>query len=137
LCLRQAQWPDLTCFGRGEMRSAAFVGATRPCRSASRNNRRTPEQLTFGCSCLFEPGNLDRGQTNQKIFMTNPAVRNDTQIDRVCSAAICEEMGDRLRIDLTAKPERLPQHMRMLVEQMALNDRVSALLSAKGETAVN
>src|ERR1700716_3699702 len=30
--------------------------------------------------------------------MTSPAVRNDIQIDRVRSAAICEEMGDHLRI---------------------------------------
>ena len=59
--------------------------------------------------------------------MTSPAVRNDIHIDRVSSAAICEEVGDRLRIGLTGKPERMPQHMRMLVEQMALNDGVSAL----------
>ena len=59
--------------------------------------------------------------------MTSPAVRNDIHIDRVSSAAICEEVGDRLRIGLTGKPERMPQQMRMLVEQMALNDGVSAL----------
>jgi len=54
--------------------------------------------------------------------MTSRAVRNDIHIDRVSSAAICEEIGDRLRIGLTGKPERLPQHMRMLVEQIAQND---------------
>jgi hypothetical protein len=59
--------------------------------------------------------------------MTNPAVRNDIQIDRVSSAAICEEVGDRLRVDLTGKPERMPQHMRMLVEQIARNEGISAL----------
>jgi hypothetical protein len=63
--------------------------------------------------------------------MTNPAVRKNIQIDRVSSAAICEEVGDRLRIGLTGKPERMPQHMRMLVEQIAQNDRVSAVRSAK------
>jgi len=69
--------------------------------------------------------------------MTSPAVRSDIQIDRVSSAAICEEIGDRLRIDLTGKPDRLPQHMRMLVEQLAQNDCVPAVLSAKSKTAVN
>ena len=51
--------------------------------------------------------------------MTSPAVRNDIQIDHVSSAAICEEIGDRLRITLTGEPNRLPQHMMMLIEQMA------------------
>ena len=69
--------------------------------------------------------------------MTSSAVRNDIPIDRVSSAAICEEVGDRLPIDLTGKPGRLPRHMRMLVEQMAQNDCVPALLGAKTETAVN
>ena len=51
--------------------------------------------------------------------MTNPTVQNDIQIDSSCSAAICEEIGDRLRITLTGEPNRLPQHMMMLIEQMA------------------
>src|SRR5260221_108672 len=59
---------------------------------------------------------------SRKTFMTSPVVRNDIQIDRVCSAAICEEIGDRLGISLKGEPERLPQHMTMLVEQMAEND---------------
>jgi hypothetical protein len=63
--------------------------------------------------------------------MTNPAVRNDIQIDRVSSAAICEEVGDRLRIGLTGKPVRLPRHMRMLVEQIAQKDSASPVRSAK------
>ena len=70
--------------------------------------------------------------------MTSPAVRNDVQIDRVSSAAISEEIGDRLRIDLTTgRPDRLPRHIRMLVEQIAQNDCVPALLGAKSETADN
>jgi hypothetical protein len=73
---------------------------------------------------------------DRKNFMTNPAVRNDLQIDRGCGAAICEEIGDRLRINLKGGPERLPQHMMMLVEQMAQNDYVSTVLSNKSETAV-
>ena len=60
--------------------------------------------------------------------MISPAVRNDNQIDHASSVAICEEIGDRLRIDLTGEPDRLPQHMTMLVEQMAQNDCVSAVL---------
>jgi len=63
--------------------------------------------------------------------MTSPAIRNDIHIDRVSSAAICEEVGDRLRIGLTGKPERLPDHMRMLVQQIALNDGVSALIQRR------
>jgi hypothetical protein len=69
--------------------------------------------------------------------MTAPAVRNDIQIGHVSSTAICEEIGDRLRINLTGEPGRLPQHMMMMVEQMAQNDCVSAVLSDKSETAVN
>jgi hypothetical protein len=74
---------------------------------------------------------------NRKTFMTSPAVRNDIQIDRDCSAAICEEIGDRLHINLTGEPDRLPQHMMMLVEQMAPNDYVFAVVSNKSETALN
>lgn len=61
----------------------------------------------------------DRGEANRQTFMTTPAVQNDIQIDRICSAAICEEIGDRLRIKLAAEPDELPQHMMMLVDQMA------------------
>jgi hypothetical protein len=115
---------------RGEMSSAAFVGASalQEHQQKQQNNSGT---LTFGCRCPLEPGNADSGQTNQKNFMTNPVVRKDIQIDRVSSAAICEEIGDRLRIDLTGKPDRLPRHMRMLVEQMAQNDSDPAVRSAK------
>ena len=69
--------------------------------------------------------------------MNSPVVRNDIQIDHVCSVAICEEMGDRLRINLTGEPDRLPQHMMMLVEQIARNDCVSAVLADKSEAAVS
>jgi hypothetical protein len=75
--------------------------------------------------------------TNRKTFMSSPAVRNDIQIDRVCSVAICEEVGDRLRISLAGVPGRLPQHMMMLVEQMARNDCLSEVLIDKSKTAVN
>jgi hypothetical protein len=57
--------------------------------------------------------------------MTSPAVRNDTQIEHVSSAAICEEIGNRLRITLIGAPNGLPRHMTMLVEQIALTDGVS------------
>ena len=66
---------------------------------------------------------------NRKTFMSSPAVRNDIQIDHGSSAAICEEIGDRLRISLKGAPGRLPQHMMMLIEQMARNDYVSTVLS--------
>jgi hypothetical protein len=54
---------------------------------------------------------------------------SDNQIDHISSAAICEEIGDRLRTNLTGQSVRLPQHMMMVVEQMAQNDHVSAVLS--------
>jgi hypothetical protein len=54
--------------------------------------------------------------------MTSPAVRSDTQFDLGCSASICEEIGDRLRITLAGGPNGLPQHMRVLVEQIARTD---------------
>ena len=38
---------------------------------------------------------------------------------------------------VTGAPERLSPHMMMLVEQMAQNDCVPAVLSDKSETAVN
>jgi hypothetical protein len=56
--------------------------------------------------------------------MNSPLVRNDIQIDHVSSAAICEEIGDRLRTTLTGAPNGLPRHMTTLVEQIALTDGV-------------
>jgi len=57
--------------------------------------------------------------------MTSPAVRSETQIDHGCSAALCEEIGDRLRIILAGAPNGLPKHMTMLVEQIARADGVN------------
>jgi len=51
--------------------------------------------------------------------MASPAVRNDIQIDLGSSAALREEIGDRLRISLTGGPRGLPQHMMVLVAQIA------------------
>jgi hypothetical protein len=59
--------------------------------------------------------------------MTSPAAQNDIQIDHVSSAAICEEIGDRLCINLPRESDRLPQHMMMLVEKNAQNECVSAV----------
>ena len=54
--------------------------------------------------------------------MASPAVRNDIQIDLGSSAALREEIGDRLRISLTGGPRGLPQHMMVLVAQIARID---------------
>ena len=55
--------------------------------------------------------------------MTSPSVRNAIQIDGVCSAAICEEIADRLlRTTFAGEPGRLPHHIKTLVEQMAVID---------------
>jgi hypothetical protein len=77
------------------------------------------------------PVGVDRGHTNRKTLMTSPAVRNDIQIERIVCAAICEEIGDRLRIELADASDPLPRHMAMLVEQMVQSDRVSAYLATK------
>ena len=47
--------------------------------------------------------------------MISPEARNAIQIDRVCSAAICEEIGARLRIRLAGEHDRLPQHLITLI----------------------
>jgi len=47
------------------------------------------------------------------------AVRNEIRIDRACSAAICEEIGDRLRFAPAPVPDRLPQHLMLLLARIA------------------
>ncbi|HEX2653646.1 MAG TPA: hypothetical protein VHN11_08350 [Xanthobacteraceae bacterium] len=54
--------------------------------------------------------------------MTNLEARNAIQIGRVCSAAICEEIGARLRIRLAGERDRLPQHLITLMDAMRTND---------------
>jgi hypothetical protein len=61
--------------------------------------------------------------------MSSPAVRNDVHIDQGSSAAICAEIGDRLRISLKGAPGRLPKPMLILIEQMARNDCGSTVLN--------
>ena len=55
--------------------------------------------------------------------MTSPSVQNAIQIDGVCSASICEEIADRLRTTFAGEADRLPQHIKTLVEQMVASDR--------------
>ena len=54
--------------------------------------------------------------------MTCPAVRSDIAFDPGCSAALCEEIGDRLRVALAGGPSGLPRHLMVLVEQIARSD---------------
>ena len=54
--------------------------------------------------------------------MISPEARNAIQIDRVCSAAICEEIGARLRIRLAGEHDRLPQHLIKLMDAIRTND---------------
>jgi hypothetical protein len=49
-------------------------------------------------------------------------VCNVIHIDRACSAAICEEIGARLRIRLAGEPERLPQHLITLMNVIRMRD---------------
>ena len=55
-------------------------------------------------------------------LMISPEARNAIQIDRVCSAAICEEIGARLRIRLAGEQDRLPQHLITLMDAIRTND---------------
>jgi hypothetical protein len=64
--------------------------------------------------------------------MASPVVRNNSQIQRECSAAICEEIGDRLRINLARQPDDLlPENMMTLVDQMAAEQPVMPRLNQK------
>jgi hypothetical protein len=54
--------------------------------------------------------------------MIDSKARNAIQIDRACSAAICEEIGVRLRIQLAGEHDRLPQHLITLMDAMRTND---------------
>jgi hypothetical protein len=47
----------------------------------------------------------------------------DNEIDHLTRAAFGEEMGDRLRMLLPGKSERLPTPMMMLIEQIAANQQ--------------
>jgi hypothetical protein len=54
--------------------------------------------------------------------MITPEARNSIQIDRACSAAICEEIGVRLRIRLAGQHDRLPQHLITLLGALRTKD---------------
>jgi hypothetical protein len=48
------------------------------------------------------------------------------QIDSGHCRAICDEIGDRLRILLDKQPGEIPQRLRMLIDRLAELDRVPA-----------
>jgi hypothetical protein len=54
--------------------------------------------------------------------MTNSAHQNDIHIDRVHSAAICREIGDRLRIALNAERPPLRPGLLSLLERFAAQE---------------
>ena len=60
--------------------------------------------------------------------MSSP-VQNNRRMQFECSAAICEEIGDRLRITLAHQPV-LSARMMMLVDQMAA-EQLPALRQTK------
>jgi hypothetical protein len=57
--------------------------------------------------------------------MTNSARLNDIRIDRVHSAAICREIGDRLRIALNAERVQMTPALLDLVDRLAAQDRTT------------
>lgn len=54
--------------------------------------------------------------------MISPEARNAIQINSAYSAAICEEIGARLRIRLAGEQDRLPQHLITLMDAIRTND---------------
>ena len=54
--------------------------------------------------------------------MISPEARNSIQVDSACSAAICEEIGARLRIRLAGEHDRLPQQLITLMDAIRSND---------------
>jgi hypothetical protein len=67
--------------------------------------------------------------------MTSPAPLNGSQIDHASSVAICEEIGDRLRLILGREPHRLSDDMIELVEQMAADQPAMSRPNRKTEVA--
>jgi hypothetical protein len=67
--------------------------------------------------------------------MTRPVVRNDSQIEHDSSVAICEEIGDRLRMSLAGEPSALPEQMTMLIDQMAAEQPLMLRLNQTTEVA--
>jgi hypothetical protein len=49
--------------------------------------------------------------------------QNGLQIDSLHCRAICEEIGDRLRMALGPAPRALPVRLQLLLGQLALQDR--------------
>jgi hypothetical protein len=64
------------------------------------------------------------GKTNRnEIIMTNS---NDIQLDRVHTAAIRREIGDRLRISLNAERAPMTPTLLDLLDRLAVQDRCKA-----------
>ena len=51
-------------------------------------------------------------------FMTFPVPENDDRIDRVHSAALRKEIGERLRISLDQRQVEMPPNLLKLMEQL-------------------
>ena len=54
--------------------------------------------------------------------MISPEARNAIQFDSAWSAAICEEIGVRLRIRLAGEHDRSPQHLITLMDAIRTDD---------------
>jgi hypothetical protein len=66
---------------------------------------------------------ISAGKDRKEIVMTNSARLNDIRIDRVDSAAIRREIGDRLRIALNAERIQMTPSLLDLVDRTAAQDR--------------
>jgi hypothetical protein len=54
--------------------------------------------------------------------MTNSNLRDVSRIGSICSAAIREEIGVRMRIEMAREHEQLPQRLVALLDTIRTND---------------
>lgn len=52
------------------------------------------------------------------------------RIDRIHTGAICQEIGERLRVTLTGNPKQVPRHILGLTERFDSIDRGNAAFRA-------
>ena len=72
---------------------------------------------------------VQQGELHQAEHVMINQYPNSVEIDRVHSAAICLEIGERLHSALTATSTRLPPRLTELLDIIAFND-VSFRISA-------
>jgi hypothetical protein len=62
------------------------------------------------------------GENSLEIMMPIPVHRDDVRINRIHSAAVCEEIGERLSVALGTQSVELPDSLLALIEHLAKVD---------------